>query len=479
MLKIFMGTFTSILIVICGVVIFYWRDIGYDPNGADLLNYLLLLPLLICVILLSPLAIYRLIKARQKRKEQQSQAEKEQLTQSEAEAKQSKPVEIQWLNLNIYSSAAYSAFGENEAILDELKQFKGPELDTQLQNAYGLPMLSYRIQAIDNVITNGDEENNFHTDRPRNLRMQALIQHQLEQHTESLWHIANHLKQSALFYDSELAYQYRMHPAWIDPDHQQDIEHSGDVQDVQQVPKLSRINIHLLLPESVLHLWDEMQSLEIVRDYLEELGIIAQQVHIEHHYLSQETAYQAWILLLAQVSEKSEEVSFVLNVDSEIDQELLDEKTWISDHYLPAEYASSWCIAASSLKILDCKPLKKLKIALNEANIVNQLGSEQMKNLEQFKDIQPFLLMLDDITDIQIMKKLNQIFNQSGIESHHFIYTKQSLGHTQHLAKIFGFMLGMHLPEELMGMIYSIDQSSTHSFMHEYEEIDVNVEQTV
>ncbi len=55
-----------------------------------------------------------------------------------------------------------------------------------------------------------------------------------------------------------------------------------------------------------------------------------------------------------------------------------------------------------------------------------------MKQLEQFKDIQPFVLMLHDITDIQTMKKLNQIFDRSGIESHHFIHTKQSFGHTQH-----------------------------------------------
>ena len=338
-------------------------------------------------------------------------------------------------------------------------------------------MLSYRIHALDHLITNQDDDEVV--DHPRHMRIQALIEHQLEQHAETLWQISQHLKQSALFYDSELAYEYRMHPAWIDPTSEYDSNEPEEQPDVQQVAKLNRINIHMLLPESMLHVWNEEQSSGVVQDYLSSLGVITQQIHLEHHYFSQETAYKDWMLLLEQISQQSEEITFILNVDSEIDQELLDEKTWLTDHYLPAEYASSWCLASSSLPLLDIKPLKQLKIALNEANLANQFASPAMKQLEQFKDIQPFVLMLDDITDIQTMKKLNQIFDRSGIESHHFIHTKQSFGHTQHLAKVFGFMLSMHLPDELMAMIYSTDQLSTHCFLHACEDSNIPVEPTI
>lgn len=156
MLKLFIGTLSSLLLLVAGIIIFYWRDIQYDPTGADLLNYLLLFPLILCVILWSPVFIYHAIKAHQKRKEQQKQAQVEQ--HQDDENQQAEAVEVQWLNLNIYSSSAYSAFGENDEILDEIKKFKSPELDTQLQNAYGLPMLSYRIHALDHVITNLDDE---------------------------------------------------------------------------------------------------------------------------------------------------------------------------------------------------------------------------------------------------------------------------------------------------------------------------------
>jgi flagellar biosynthesis component FlhA len=132
MLKLFIGTLSSLLLLVAGIVIFYWRDIQYDPTGADLLNYLLLFPLILCVILWSPVFIYHGIKAHQKRKEQQKQAQVEQHQDDENqdENQQAEAVEVQWLNLNIYSSSAYSAFGENDEILDEIKKFKSPELDT-------------------------------------------------------------------------------------------------------------------------------------------------------------------------------------------------------------------------------------------------------------------------------------------------------------------------------------------------------------
>lgn len=479
MLKLFFATFTGILLLVCGVVIFYWRDIQYDPSAADLLNYLLLLPFIICLAVCSPVFIYRFLQVKKERKAQQEQAEAEQMRQAEAEKQQIKPAEIQWLHLNVYSSSAYSALGENETILEGIHAFQSPELDTELQNIYGLPMLSYRIQALDTMLPSPDENTFDSMERPRHLRMQALIEHQLEQHAEILWKIAQHLKQSALFYDSELAYEYRMHPAWIDPNSEYDEDASEDQVNTQQIPKLNHIQVHILLSESVLHVWNEAQSFEIVQQYLNDLGIITAQIHIEHHYFSQETAYKDWMQLLEQVSVQSEEISFVVNVDSEIDQEVLDEKTWLSDRYLPSEYASSWCLAASSLQLLDTTPLKKLDIALNESSISNQLAARQWQDLEQFKAVQPFVLMLDDLTDIQTIKKVNQTFKQSRIEDHHFIQTQQSLGDTQHLAKVFGFMLSMHLPDELMAMVYSADQLSTHCFMQSYEDINENLEQSI
>ncbi len=106
-----------------------------------------------------------------------------------------------------------------------------------------------------------------------------------------------------------------LHPAWIDPTSEYDSNEPEEQPDVQQVAKLNRINIHMLLPESMLHVWNEEQSSGVVQDYLSSLGVITQQIHLEHHYFSQETAYKDWMLLLEQISQQSEEITFILNVE--------------------------------------------------------------------------------------------------------------------------------------------------------------------
>jgi hypothetical protein len=298
-----------------------------------------------------------------------------------------------------------------------------------------------------------------------------LIQHQLEQQSEILLQVAQHLKQSAFFYDSELAYQYRMHPAWIDPDYQAQHEDDQDVQ-VEQVPRLNRLNIHILLADNLLHVWDENSNNEMLLNFVESLGIISQQIHIEHHFINQQSSYKNWLNLLGQISTQLHEVSLVINVDSEIDQELLDEKMWLSDHYLAAEFASSWCVAARGVKINQAEAIKSLKIALNVHDLATCLNQAVPHHTKYTQQEQPFVLVLDDATDITVTKKTNQIFTPALIENHNFLYTKQMFGNTQSLAKIFGFMLGMHLPEELMAMIYSTDQVSTHAFFQAVNESD-------
>ena len=172
-------------------------------------------------------------------------------------------------------------------------------------------------------------------------------------------------------------------------------------------------------------------------------------------------------------------MSLVINVDSEIDQELLDEKMWLSDHYLAAEFASSWCVAARDVKINHAEAIKSLKIALNVHDLATCLDQAVPHHTKYTQQEQPFVLVLDDATDITVTKKTNQIFTPTLIENHHFLYTKQMFGNTQSLAKIFGFMLGMHLPEELTAMIYSTDQVLSHAFLQAVTESNQFEEQVI
>ena len=478
MIKLVLATFSSIFLVVSIAIIYYWRDVQYDPSSMNLLSYFIVLPLVLSLILLTPYLIYKAYNAYKKRKQQQKIALLEPQSNKKTSEINEQVEDIEWLNLNIFSSSVFNAFGENKSIINALKNFKSPELDRHLTNAYGLPVLSYRITALDNVLEQQNDDDDIEEKQGRLQRIQTLIQHQLEQQSEILLQVAQHLKQSAFFYDSELAYQYRMHPAWIDPDYQAQHEDDQDVQ-VEQVPRLNRLNIHILLVDNLLDIWDENSSNEVLLNFVESLGIISQQIHIEHHFINQQSSYKNWLNLLGQISTQLHEVSLVINVDSEIDQELLDEKMWLSDHYLAAEFASSWCVAARDVKIDHAEAIKSLKIALNVHDLATCLNQAVPRHTKYTQQEQPFVLVLDGATDITVIKKINQIFTPALIENHHFVYIKQMFGNTQSLAKIFGFMLGMHLPEELAAMIYSTDQVLSHAFFQALNESDQFEEQVI
>lgn len=458
MLKIILGTFISIFIVVSTIIIFYWRDSKYEPNTIDFVLYFALIPLGISLLLLSPMMISKWYKHRQEQKEKQQLAEQQK--QETPEVEDQKSEDVDWIKLNVFSASTLSAMGEDDSNLQALQDHHSAELDKELVNGYGLPILAYRIAEIDDLIEANEEEGTA----TRQSRIMALLQHQLEKNTEVLWQVAEHLKQSALFYDSHLAQVYRMHPAWIDPNaHVDDDENIERV--VEQVTQLNRLNVHLIVAENLLHVWDEVTSTEKIQDYLNELGIIRQQINIEYHYWGQGTVYWEWLNLLKSVQQQEMDVSLMLCVDSDIDQDVIDEKTWMTESYVPAEFVSSCVIAALPMQVINLQNIKSIRIALNEKNILNSLETLQLKQLAQYEQESPFVIVMDDPAEIKMLKKLEQNFSQTPIESYHYLYSKSALGHTQHLSKIFGFMLGLQLPEEMYAMIYSAEYAQTQVFI--------------
>ena len=455
MLKMIIATLLSIFVLVSAMVVFYWRDIKYEPSGFDFLIYFAAIPVALTLLVLSPRLMQKWIKARQQYKRQQASAAQNNPNQPMLSTAQ--VAALEWTHLNVFASSSLSAMGENEQHLQALQDYQSPELDHNLLNGYGLPILSYRITDLDDLV---DEQAQSDL---RQSRIMALIQQQLEKNTEALWHIAAHLKQSALFYDSQLAQVYRMHPAWIDPT-AEDTDH--DIETTREpVSRLNQINVHIILAENLLHVWDEAFSSKQVQDYLLELGIFEPQIQIEYHYWGIETAYWQWLDLLKQTQLLAAEVSLMLCVDSEIDQELIDEKVWANENYLPAEFIASCILAAPTVEIQQLAPSKSIRIASNSPQIAAALASLQLGELAQYEDEAPFVLVLDQPTNIKQLKKLEQNFSQSPIEPHHYLFSQAGAGHTQHLSKIFGFMLGMSLPEDSVAMVYTAEHAQTQVFI--------------
>ncbi|UUM27252.1 hypothetical protein NQU59_16550 [Acinetobacter colistiniresistens] len=451
MMKKILATLIACFILVGLVVIFYWRDIQYQPESADLINYFLILPVVISLLLLSPWLIYKTYQHYKEKKQRVLQAEQEQEHRS---TELSLPVlESKWLELNLYAAGAYSALGENDSILDGIKKFSSPQLDQNLVNFHGIPILSYRIEELDQQIQNTDDED-LQFLSVRQQRIMTLIHHQIEQHTELLASIADHLKRSSLFYESQNLHEYRMHPAWIDPSFSGDEEREALQVEVEQIYRLDKLNLHILLSEDVVHTWNDQSSNESIQAIFYDLGMIPQKFHIEYHYLSAASTEQYLLELLDRIQNQAHEVSLVIAADSEIDQEIIDEKSWGAGAYIPSEFVSSSCLAHPAVQLERLQPEKTFKLVSNQNNLDQIFQELKLDDLPQYQAEEPFVLVVEDGTDVKVAKKLEQFFKQSPVEAHHYLYCKPIFGHSQNVAKLFGIMLGAHFSESHVAFVY-------------------------
>ena len=470
MIKIILGVLVTVFVIVSTVVVLYWRDINYDPDTKDMFIFFGLVPVAISLLLLMPFFIKQWYQENKIKKQNE-----EALKNKPQEESELKPVkeDIKWVNLHVFSAATYSALGENDEIWMSLTEFKSPELDAQLQNGYGLPILSYRISDLDDMVASAENDDSDESMvNARQLRIWALIQHQLEQHAQTLWAISEHLKSSALFFDTQLAHEYRMHPAWIDPNAEFN-EEAYERPKISEVYKLNRLNLHIILSEDLLHTADESVTQEKLSQFLNELGILDKMFHVEYHYWGKETAYTQWFNLLDKIQNVEHEINLMVAVDSEIDQDTVDEKTWISEHYIPSEFVGSCCIAHVNVKINEISPQKIIKIALNDHQLFNTLTQLNYQALPQFQQEAPFVVQLDDPGDIKVVKRLEKNFAETQIEQHHYLFMKQSVGQTEHLAKIYGFMIALQAPEDVCAFVYSCEQPRTQSIIESFVEQSV------
>lgn len=448
MIKLIFTTLCGVLLLVITGIVLYWRDIQYDPSGQDFFIFFGLIPLSITFLILTPLLIKTFYRRYQDQKKQKKADVEQQLKQQVNTEEQVKP-QTDWIQLHVFSVSSLSALAENEAHIDVLKDVISPRLDQQLLDHYGLPMLSFRITELDETVSENRERLISST---RQKRMITLIEQQLEQNTETLSQIAEHLKNSALFYDVKLAHEYRMHPAWIDPKSEYDREEPEPI--IEFVPRLNRLNIHIILPENLLHAWDEKAVSATVDEFLTGLGIISQQLETTYHYWDETAAYAEWLKLLKQIQYLDSEVSFFIAVDSEIDQETIADVAWGFEKYIPSEYISTCCMTNANVELQGLVAKKYIRIAFNSDQAVKTLTELNLEQASQFTQDEPFVLILDDPTELKLAKKLEQNFAETAIEEHHYLYSKNLLGQTQSLSKIFGFMLSLHLKDELYGFVY-------------------------
>lgn len=454
MIKVILMVIMAVFFSVALLVTWYWRDAAYAPDSLDLIRYFILLPLGLSFVLLSPYLLMKWYKQRMDNKAKEHVTESTATLPSEATE-----YKTEWLHLQVFSADAQSVLGKNENLLDALILLRGPMLDSTLVDGVGNPILSYRMTDLD---TGSDIDSSEHAALQQ--RIYLLLQQQLEQHVETLYCVAQQLKKSACFYETASAYQYRVHPAWVDPQAVDDLAEEQQAV-VAPLARLDVLNIHLLLSEHLLHRWDEVESTDQIQVYLQTLGIFAEQIQFHYHYLSKQHSYQDWMEQLKQIEQQHQQISLVILADSEIDQACIDEKIAITPNYIPAEFASSCCISSLEVKVENLEPIKSVQIVLHEDRLVSSLERLKITELEQYASDQAFVLILDHPANIKTVKTLAQHFAQTPIEPQHYIYSAPSLGHTDNLSNPFGFMLALQIKEPNYSMVYTVEQPKTQVFI--------------
>ncbi|MFH4176235.1 hypothetical protein WAJ79_25140, partial [Acinetobacter baumannii] len=79
-------------------------------------------------------------------------------------------------------------------------------------------------------------------------------------------------------------------------------------------------------------------------------------------------------------------------------------------------------LADPSLKIEELEPAKNLKIVVGQEKAAKVLHTLNLNELPQYEGDEPYVLILSDQTDIKTAKQLQQQFEQTSVESHHYIY---------------------------------------------------------
>ncbi|MHA3115743.1 hypothetical protein E0H86_00880 [Acinetobacter sp. ANC 4635] len=468
MIKKILATLTIIFVLIYGLVIFYWRDVQYDPSAQDFVLYLLVLPVTLALLLLSPWLIYRGYRAYQDKQAALEQHKQQQVLQQQQQAEQAalpQKAETQWQTLQVYSAHAWSALGEDQSIIEALQEFRCAELDKELCNAHSLPILSYRIHDLDQPVTAQQDDEQFSWLSIRQQRIQALVQQQLEQHSAVLWQIAEHIQQSTLFYEGKQSTEYRMHPAWINPN-AESTDSSSEVLAPQAVSRLDGLHLHLLLPDNLALTWDRQQSEKALISAFQSLGFEPHQFKLDYHFVDADQAYSKTVQQLQQAAQSPTWVTLLLVADSEIDQDYLDEQTWQQQQYIPAEFVASCCVAASTLKIQDLEATQFLSIASQQPDLNEVLMQTAWVDLPQYEAEQPFVLLLDDMKQVKVVKQAEQYFVNTPIQQQHYLLQYDSIGSSQTLAGAYGVLLGLQVQAESMALVTNLKHSSTHILLH-------------
>lgn len=479
MLKVIVIVCSIIFFLTSTAIVFYWRDANYVPDAADLIFNFVLIPLgLSCIILLP----YFLYKAVLKRRDQSKNVDRSEDKVEQQRRDLDVEPQIIPVHLKVYSGHVCHALGWDETMIESMIQLQAPCLDPRLSESLGTSILSYRIEDLDDLIQDqlkvlspdqspSDTASLYHL-RSRLDRIENLIQLQLNQHVEEVLAISEHIKRSKQYYHSKHAQYYEMHPAWKDA--KAAIKpHREEIYD--HVVQLDQLNIHIILPEHVMHCIEEYKIEQRIEQYFQELDIDLDTIDCRIDYMSPQNHLLQWQTLMQQLSLQEYQCSLCIVVDSEIDADYINERLSSGHNYVASEFSASLIMSSIAQNIDGLEQYRNLAFSVGAQSIQKMLETFSI-DLEQYKDEKPYVVISEANGQIKTLRMLKEALHSSPFETYHQLYAQSALGNAQSLSKLFSFILTSQLDPLKHTLFYSGTQLAMQAiFIPQQVEENVDV----
>lgn len=430
-------------------VVYYWGVKDFNTSAIQFFIYLGLIPFLFTFNFLFS-------KVRPTKKENKDTTkDKSEILLLDNLPKEKK---LEKMSLFFYHAQIEIFCGKNLKILENSHQYQSPNLDKFLKNCFGVHINSYKILTI-------DIKEKFHLNKGVK-RIDVLIKEEIIKHQFLLATISGLINKSQHFFAEKPILKYEIHPKWKNLDFSSDIENEVNLL-VQPKHRVDTLNIYILLSKYWKKDFDGLKVDNIINETLILLSFPDDHIHIDYHFLETQDCYESWLNLLENISKHEYGISFVIAVDSEIDEHLILKKTANNQKYIPSEFITS-CFISSQL-LPDLEEIKKVTIIKNVKKMKESLKFLKKENLQQYQNDQPFLLLLDEFLTHSQHVKFDEIVCDTSIGIHHILNIPNYLGDTQNLADIWKFMLGLQLPKEITSMVVSIAKTKNQIFIESIE----------
>ncbi|MDQ9010930.1 hypothetical protein RFI36_14580 [Acinetobacter gerneri] len=425
--------FFTICIFILVLLLLYWRIVQKNPTDNQILFLGILFPLgfsLLCSI------GYFLKKGTVEKKEKKVNHDHIQQENEEIKSIKNEKAEAKIQIVKLYSPQLNSSLGHNGEIILKVNNQPIPIFDTDLFEKTKLAIFSSKIQDL-KVDENDQKYNKSH-------RIKAMIKTELIQQKQVLEKIALHFMLAEKYYRTALNHQYRIHPKWKDMDFTE-----STLEIIEDSPvDLKRLDIHIILSDQIKESLQEHDISKWILSYLDQVGIIEEQVEIFYLYQSQQVAYEHFLNIIKSANNEQSKIDLVIFADSGLDvEELTYIINFIDNKYAPCEFSGSLFLIANQVDLLDMNYFKKITFTKN--NLYESFTQLNLLKIEQYNDLTPFFHLINQPPHMSKENFLEQYFAFVPIQTNHLLNFDYSLGDTKTLQLLYQFMFGVFIEDKV------------------------------